>query len=470
MAISPPAAVAFEHRPTGAQAVVDTPTVSVLGPEHVRVGHFGTFDATVKGAVNPTYTWVSKRGWIVGPENDHWVKVEPPAGATGSDTVTVTAQSARGGTAVVSRTYFATIESKVNLYGPTSAEMGSRVIFSGDASGTGIMFDWSVQEDACSITLGGHLTCGDYTGPATVTLTASSPGSTSTSASHTVVFYDPDASPVLSIERPDVSPAGGSSTFTVKNTGSPVNGWSWAAPSDCLEGPADAQQVVVRCPFHVLDPIALIVTGRTAQGSTHVAHATFAPTPGIVRMQVDAPASVDEGETVSVIGQATQGSADEGVKGRMRLEMSSDGSTWTTLAGPILRSDGRITATHRPTARTVYRVVLEGHGPTAARVLQIARQATQIINKRTVRAERVKVVGVLRNSSGKPLARRTLVLQRKVARHKWRQVRVVRTNAHGKAVVKRIKRIERRHQFRWVHDTTTKTLGSTSPLVTVRAR
>jgi hypothetical protein len=261
-----------------------------------------------------------------------------------------------------------------------------------------------------------------------------------------------------------------------------VGTWSWTvSPPGCLVGGTTSPSVTIQCPTSGYttsnDQVTATVTfsrpdGRAAQAS-HPVTIGVGTAIALTNRLVSSPAYIFYGQTVRITATVTSGSTP--VRAYIQVLASTDGSHWTTVAGPgEIGTDGTHAFTVRPALSTIYQLatyVVEGTGWTQSNVimeLPVYKSSSKLTMTGKSGRPDVMTGRLLNTKTGAAISGQRLTLQyRYYGSSTWRTLttRVTGSTGYVTATVQP----KRRTYYRWVYPGSSKYFfGSTSPSAYVR--
>lgn len=243
-----------------------------------------------------------------------------------------------------------------------------------------------------------------------------------------------------------------------------VGAWSWTvSPPGCLVGSTTSPSVTIQCPTSGYTTsngqVTATVTfsrpdGRAAQAS-HPVTIGVGTAAALTNRLVSSPAYVFYGQTARVTATVTSGSTP--VRAYIQVLASTDGSHWTTVAGPgEIGTDGAYAFTVRPSLSTFYQLatyIVGGTGWTQSNAmleLPVYKSATKVTM--TGRSGRPDVMTgrLLNTRTGAAIASQRLTLQyRYYGSSTWRTLTTRVTGSTG--YVTASVQPKRRTYYRWVY-------------------
>lgn len=431
------------------QITAPAPTAQIVGPSVALTGRANTFSAQVSNAPSPTYMWSSANGWISGATTGPSVTVTPPAGATASDTLTLTV-IANGTSTKTTYAYDVAPPLSISVTGPRSLNTGSSTTLTATVNKTASLA-WSIDNTTCTITgnsATATLACPTgFTGPVTVTATATATnggGAYDTTetvpGSWQVSVVDPNAPPVLSVTAPSQSVAGSKVNVQASNTGNPVAKWAWTVSKGaCATDPsstAAAARYLFECPTNTTGPVTVTVTGTTANGVSASASATINLTAPVPVATLAGPSSIQRDDKATLTATVTDGNTGSALVAPVVVSESTDGgSTWTTLATTqTAMPSGSVALTVAPTETTLYKAAVTGSSATVTKKVSVTKR-TLTASLRATGGYPVRFTGTFTDAeTGASLAGKTVTLQAKwVGTTKWANLTTVTTGSSGVA-------------------------------------
>ena len=260
------------------------------------------------------------------------------------------------------------------------------------------------------------------------------------------------------------------------STSDPVGTWSWTvSPAGCATGSMTAASVTIQCPTSGYTTTGGQVTatatfvrpnGRAGQAGHAVTIGVGSTQPLTNRLSAS-PSYLFYGQSGRVTATVKSGSTP--VRAVIKVVASTDGSRWTTVAGPgDIGTDGTFAFTVRPSLSTLYQLatyVVGGTGWTQSNVvfeLPVYKASTRIsMTKKSGRPD-VVTARLFNARTGKVMAGKRLTLQYRYAgTSRWRTWTTKVTGPAGYATAK--VQPKRRTYFRWSYGgSSAYYLGSTS--------
>jgi hypothetical protein len=242
-----------------------------------------------------------------------------------------------------------------------------------------------------------------------------------------------------------------------------VGTWSWTvSPPGCLVGSTTSPSVTIQCTTSGYatssnGQVTATVTfsrpdGRAAQAS-HPVTIGVGTTAALTNRLVSSPSYVFYGQTARVTATVTSGSTP--VRAYIKVLASTDGSHWTTAAGPgEIGTDGSYAFTVRPSLSTLYQLatyIVGGTGWTQSNVmieLPVYRSSTKVTMTGKSGRPDVMTGRLINTRTGAAISSQRVTLQyRYYGSSTWRTWTTVVTGSTGYVTAK--VQPKRRTYYRW---------------------
>lgn len=288
--------------------------------------------------------------------------------------------------------------------------------------------------------------------------------------------------PAVAVAGPASVRPGLPAVVTATSSSDPVGSWSWiVSPPGCAVGTTTSPSVTIQCPTSGYTTsngqVTATVTfsrpdGRAAEAS-HPVTIGVGPAVALTNRLAASPAYVFFGQSAQVTGTVTSGSAP--VRAYVEVFASTDGSHWTTVAGPgDVGTDGSYTFTVKPSLSTFYQLatyVVGGTGWTqtnATLELPVYKSATKVTMTGKSGRPDVMTARLVNTRTGAAIRGQRLTLQyRYYGSSTWRTLTTKVTGSTGYAAAN--VQPKRRTYYRWRYPgSSSYYLGSTSPSAYVR--
>ena len=281
--------------------------------------------------------------------------------------------------------------------------------------------------------------------------------------------------PTVAVTGPDSVRPGLPAVVTA--TASDPGTWSWTvSPPGCLVGSTTSAAVTIQCPTSGYTTSNGEVTatvkfsrldGRAARAS-HAVTIGVGTTVALTNGLVSSPAYIFYGQSARITATVTSGSTP--VRAYIQVLASTDGSHWTTVAGPgEIGTDGTHAFTVRPALSTFYQLatyIVGGTGWTQSNAmieLPVYKSGSKLTM--TGRSGRPDVMTgrLLNTKTGAAIPGQRLTLQyRYYGSSTWRTWTTKVTGTTGYVTAK--VQPKRRTYYRWVYPGSSKYyFGTTSP-------